>query len=282
MPVLSLREVDGYHYFDPEECRAAGEARAADYGAAQPFPHAVIDDFLDRDVLKRVIAEFPGTEGRDHFDRSQERLKYQFHPNTIASGFIRNLLAELNSEAFIRFVEGISGIKGLIPDPHYSGGGLHETKAGGHLSVHADFNIHGRMKLERRLNLLIYLNEDWLPEYGGELELWDKEMTAKQESVAPLLGRAVLFSTSLDSFHGQPEPLSCPPYRARRSIALYYYTAFPNGAAAAPKRTTIFKPRPGTGDKPDWKVGSQHFINDWVPHKLQPFARKLLGRISGG
>lgn len=279
MPVLNIREVDGYFYFDAEECRAAGEARAGAYSAAQPFPHAVIDDFLDRDLLKRVVAEFPGTDGRDHFNRSQERLKYQFHPQTVSSGFIRNLLSEFNSDAFIRFIEGISGIKGLIADPYYSGGGLHETQTGGHLSVHADFNIHGRMKVERRLNLLIYLNEDWPSEYGGELELWDKEMTTRQKSVAPVLGRAVLFNTSLDSYHGQPEPLTCPPDRARRSIALYYYTAFPDGPAAAPKRTTVFKARPGTDDKTDWKVRGQHFVNDWVPHKLQPFARRLLQPI---
>jgi len=280
MPVLNVRRTtDDYLHFDAEECRAAGEALAADYAAAEPFPHAVIDDFLDRDLLKRVIAEFPATEGREHFDRSQERLKYQFHPKTIESGFIRNLLAELNSDSFIRFVEGISGIKGLIPDPYYSGGGLHEIKTGGHLSVHADFNIHGRMKVERRLNLLIYLNDDWPAEYGGELELWDKAMTTRQKSVAPLLGRAVLFNTSLDSFHGHPEPLSCPPDRTRRSIALYYYTAFPEGPAAAPKRTTVFKPRPGTGDKMDWQVSGQHFVNDWVPHKLQPFAHKVLRRV---
>lgn len=282
MPVLNVHDVDGYFHFDADECRAAGEALAPDYGAARPFPHAVIDDFLDRDLLKRVIAEFPSMEGRDHFDRTQERLKYQLHPNTVESGFIRNLLSELNSEAFIRFIEGISGIKGLIPDPYYAGGGLHETKAGGHLSVHADFNIHGRMKVERRLNLLIYLNDDWPAEYGGELELWDTAMTQRQKSVAPLLGRAVLFNTSLDSYHGQPEPLTCPPDRARRSIALYYYTAFPEGPAAAPRRTTVFKARPGTEDKKDWQVGSQHFVNDWVPHKMQPFARKLLRRIGIG
>ncbi|WP_380872993.1 hypothetical protein ACFB49_38840 [Sphingomonas sp. DBB INV C78] len=279
MPVLHVREVDGYLHFDPEECRAEGAKRAGAYAAAQPFPHAVIDDFLDTDLLRRVIAQFPSTQGRDHFDRSQERLKYQFHPETIESGLIRNLLAELNSDAFIRFVEGISGIKGLIPDPYYSGGGLHETKAGGHLSVHADFNIHGRMKVERRLNLLIYLNDDWPSEYGGNLELWDQAMTGAQESVAPLIGRAVLFNTSLDSFHGQPEPLLCPPDRARRSIALYYYTAFPEGAGAAPKRSTVFKSRPGSPDKTDWQVRGQHFVNDWVPHKLQSAARKVLSRV---
>ena len=282
MPLLTVRDIDGYLHFDTEECKAAGAALAADYAAAQPFPHAVIDDFIDAGLLRRVLAEFPSVDGRTHFDRAQERLKYQFHPNTIDSALIRNLLAELNSDAFIRFIEAISGIKGLIPDPYYSGGGLHEIHAGGHLSVHADFNIHGRMKVERRLNLLIYLNDDWPPEYGGNLELWDKGMTARQKAIAPLFGRAVLFNTALDSFHGHPEPLTCPRDRARRSIALYYYTAFPEGAASVPERTTTFQARPGTSDRVDWQVRRQPFVNDWVPHRLQPFTRKVMRRIGLG
>ncbi|SNS70405.1 Proline 4-hydroxylase (includes Rps23 Pro-64 3,4-dihydroxylase Tpa1), contains SM-20 domain [Sphingomonas laterariae] len=282
MPVLTVREVGNYLHFDADECQAAGEARAAAYAAANPFPHAVIDDFLDAGLLRRVLSEFPSTTGRNHFNRDQERLKYQFHPNTVESGLVRNLLAELNSDAFIRFVEAISGIKGLIPDPYYLGGGLHEIRTGGHLSVHADFNIHGRMQVERRLNLLIYLNEDWPEEYGGNLELWDKEMKARQHSVAPLLGRAVLFNTALDSFHGHPEPLACPPDRARRSIALYYYTAFPDGAGAVPERTTVFRPRPGTHDRTDWQVKRHHFVNDWVPRRLQPLTRKVMRRVGLG
>ena len=88
------------------------------------------------------------------------------------------MFAELNGEAFLKFLEEMTGISGLIPDPYFVGGGMHETKRGGHLGVHADFNIHDKLKLERKLNLLIYLNEDWSPEFGGELELWDTGMRA--------------------------------------------------------------------------------------------------------
>jgi len=85
------------------------------------------------------------------------------------------------------------------------------TRAGGHLSVHADFNVHGDMKVERRLNLLVYLNEDWDPGYRGEFKLWDRQMKGCVRSIAPLLGKAVVFNTSLDSFHGQPDPLPARP-----------------------------------------------------------------------
>jgi hypothetical protein len=190
---------------------------------------------------------------------------------------VRNLFAELNSQAFLGFLEELTGIKGLIADPHFEGGGLHETKRGGHLGVHADFNVHDQLKVERRLNLLVYLNEDWDDEYGGQLELWKKDMSECAVRVSPVLGRAVIFSTALDSFHGHPDPLNCPPERSRRSIATYYYTAAEEGVALLPKRTTNFQERPGSSDKRDWQVRRFHFVNDWVPPKLQRLAHRLFG-----
>ncbi|MBB4152787.1 hypothetical protein GGQ80_000675 [Sphingomonas jinjuensis] len=275
MSVLHLSKTGTYLHFDRAECEAAGETRAAAYQSASPFPHIVIDELLDPAMLRQVAAEYPSLEGFTHFDRDQERLKYQFTPEKIPSALTRNLLAELNSIAFVTFLEKMTGIDGLIPDPHFSGGGLHLTKRGGHLGVHADFNLHGEMKLERRLNLIVYLNDDWDDSYGGHLELWDTEMKACEVKVAPHIGRAVVFSTSLDSYHGHPDPLTCPPERDRRSIATYYYTAFDEKLADVPARDTNFRPRPGTGDRIDWAARAHHFINDWVPPRLQRYARRL-------
>ena len=265
----------GYRRFDHQQCDDVGNRYAAAYQSAAPYPHIVIDDFLDKDMLRNVADHYPATDGRTYFDRSQERFKFQFGPDAISHPDTLNLLAELNSLAFISFLEKMTGITGLIPDPHFSGGGLHLTRSGGHLGVHADFNIHRELKLERRLNLLVYLNDDWGPEFGGELELWDTKMTKCEVSVAPVLGRAVVFSTTLDSYHGQPNPLACPPDRDRRSIATYYYTAFTEGLDAVPQRTTNFRSRPGTTDKKDRQVALSHLINDWVPLRLQRYARKL-------
>jgi Rps23 Pro-64 3,4-dihydroxylase Tpa1-like proline 4-hydroxylase len=273
--LLNLRQFDGYYSFDEEECREEGRALASAYRNAQPFPHIVIDDFIDRQLLRTVANSFPSIEGKRYFDRSQERLKYQFHANESSSGLVRNLFAELNGRAFMAFLEEMTGITGLISDPYLDGGGLHLTRPGGHLGVHADFNIHGPMHVERRLNLLVYLNEDWPPEYGGALELWDREMKACAHKVDPLLGRAVIFSTNLDSFHGHPEPLNCPGDRDRRSIATYYYTALRDSAAPPPARSTTFQVRPRSGDEADWEVKIDHFINDWVPPRLQRIARRL-------
>ena len=275
--MLLMNRVGSYLSLDLQECREAGRALADRYRGAFPFPHIVIDDFLDREVLRNVPNQFPSSEDKDFFDRDQERLKFQYHPYEVSSGLIRNLFAELNSQAFLGFLEEMTGIRGLLPDPYFEGGGLHETKRGGHLGIHADFNVHGKLNVERRLNLLIYLNEDWKEEYGGQLELWDQNMKECAVRVEPIFGRAVIFNTTLDSFHGHPEPLNCPPNRTRRSIATYYYSAPETGVAALPRRTTNFQPRPGSADKSDWEVRRYHFVNDWVPPKLQRLAHRLLG-----
>jgi Rps23 Pro-64 3,4-dihydroxylase Tpa1-like proline 4-hydroxylase len=274
MPLLPMHNIDGYNVFDEEECAAAGLLLHEQYTAAEPFPHIVIDDFLDKDILKLIASQYPSRAGKSFFDRPQERLKYQYHAGETSSATTRNILAELNSRAFLKFLKNLTGITGLIADPYFEGGGLHETRSGGHLSVHADFNIHGKMKVERRLNLLVYLNEGWSDSFGGHLELWDKEMTNAVHRISPLLGRAVIFNTSLDSFHGQPDPITCPENISRKSIATYYYTTFSN-QVGVPKRTTNFRPRPATTEKIDRKIAFQHFVNDCIPPRLQKYILKI-------
>jgi hypothetical protein len=275
--MLHMKPINGYLSLDSEECRALGRSLSAAYRTADPFPHIVIDGILNTEVLKSVLDEFPASENRPFFDRDQERYKFQYPPHEISSGLIRNIFAELNGPAFLGFLEELTGIEGLISDPYFDGGGLHETKRGGHLGIHADFNIHGRLKVQRRLNLLIYLNEDWQDDYGGQLELWDKKMNECVVRVKPEFGRAVIFNTDLDSFHGHPDPLNCPPDRSRRSLATYYYTAAEDGLALLPSRTTNFQRRPGSADKSVWQIKRIIFLNDWVPRKLQRLAHRLIG-----
>jgi Rps23 Pro-64 3,4-dihydroxylase Tpa1-like proline 4-hydroxylase len=261
--------------FDERHCRAAGKALHESYVLAQPFPSIVIDDFLDKDMLRQVIAEFPNSDGKSHFDRSQERLKYQYPPAEWGGPMTHSLFSAFNSDAFIGFLEELTGIDGLIVDPSFVGGGLHETKRGGHLGVHADFNQHKRLNVVRQLNLLVYLNEDWDESYGGNLELWDRKMTTREVSVLPVLGRAVIFTTTLDSYHGQPDPVACPPELSRRSMALYYYKAVEGGLATVPNRTTNFQVRPKSGDQFDWRIRTRHVLDDWVP----PVIRRRIKRI---
>ena len=137
----------------------------------------------------------------------------------------RLAFAHLRGRAFASFLSRISGISGLVADPEYFGSGIHVTTRGGLLKVHADFNFHPKLHMRRRVNVFLFLNEDWPDSYGGHLELWDCSMTQCEERIAPLYGRLVMFSTTDFSFHGHPHPLVAPHGRSRRSLALYFYTS---------------------------------------------------------
>jgi Rps23 Pro-64 3,4-dihydroxylase Tpa1-like proline 4-hydroxylase len=250
-PVLSLSRSDGFFEFDSEQCRAAGDLYHERYVNADPFPHIVFDNLIDIDVLRRVVDEFPGRE-KGRFSDGFSQLKTGYVHGQIRSAYVHDLLSALNSAAFLFFLQRLTGIKGLTSDPHFLGGGLHETARGGFLKIHADFNLHPHTKLHRRLNLILFLNEEWQGQWGGALELWDQKMTACRTQVQPVLGRAVIFNTDSTSYHGHPDPLACPADVMRRSIALYYYTA-PSSAGLLP-HTTLFQARPGSDDeRPSFK-----------------------------
>lgn len=206
----------------------------------------MIDDFLPEAVLDDVLAEFPKPRDADWlaFDSPLER-KLASKDDTAMGDATRHLLAELNGSAFLDFLERLTGIDGLVPDPHFEGGGLHQIERGGHLKVHADFNRHPRTGLERRLNVLLYLNRGWKEEYGGAFELWDRDMRRAEARVLPVFNRCVVFSTTSTSFHGHPEPLTCPPGETRKSIALYYYSRERPPEERRAAHNTLFKARPG-------------------------------------
>jgi hypothetical protein len=154
----------------------------------------------------------------------------------------------LNEPAFLMALEKVTDVFGLVPDPYLFGGGLHFTRSGGRLAIHADFNKHFRYKLDRRLNLLIYLNKGWTEQNQGWLELWPRDMSSCAKRVLPVFNKTVLFSTTDFSFHGQPEAIIGPPDLFRRSIALYYYSnGRPQEEITPAPHSTLWKERPNAG-----------------------------------
>src|SRR5436305_12609710 len=236
----------GRFHFNRDELTPLAEARREAYATARPFAHAVIDDFLPPGVLDEVLDEFPTPEQAEWFafDSPRER-KLATTEETPLGEATRHVLAELNSAAVLDFLDGLTGIQGLVPDPHFVGGGLHQIERGGHLKVHADFNRHPHTDLERRINLLVYLNRDWKDEYGGALELWSRDMSTCEQRILPYFNRCVVFSTTSTSFHGHPEPLACPEGETRKSMALYYYSRDRPQDEGANEHNTLFQARPG-------------------------------------
>jgi hypothetical protein len=225
------------------------KSNSAAYGSAEPFPSICFDDVFDPAVLHEVLNEFP-TLGELSVKNGAQTVRYKGHESDIGKmgQVTREFILALNSPGFLLALEELTGIDGLIPDPYLYGGGLHCTGSGGFLKVHADFNYHKKLKLRRRINVLVYLNEGWRPEWGGQIELWSKDMLKKVKGFDPVFNRMVIFSTDSDTFHGHPDPMVLPDNVFRRSIAMYYYTNAQDSLVAAEprgKHTTIYRERPG-------------------------------------
>ncbi|MHA4847743.1 2OG-Fe(II) oxygenase [Flavitalea antarctica] len=231
-----------------DELKEFAKQYRSEYLNAEPFPNIYFDNFFIPEKLKQVLEEFPDLTKKPDLkfnDPNEIKLaskgEYRFGETT------KELMHYLNSQPFLEFLTILTGIEDLIPDPHFDGGGCHEIQPGGLLKIHADFNKHPKTKLDRRLNVLVYLNQDWKEEYGGHFELWDKDMKESRKKILPLFNRMAMFSTTSNSYHGHPNPLRCPQDRTRKSLALYYYT---NGrpedetTTSSQNHNTLFKARP--------------------------------------
>ena len=208
----------------------------AKYRNADPFPHVVIDDFMDTKAAERLLKVFPEKDSPVWLDWRNRDVVHQ--PKKLGIGhakrltdvspWLQNMLDAFNSYPFLSFLEQLTGIGKLLPDPYFHGGGIHQILNGGKLDVHADFNDLSDLNLYRRINVLYYLNKNWKPEYQGNLELWDAGMTECRREIAPIFNRMVIFNTDKSSFHGHPAPVNTPEHVTRKSLALYYYTAKPD------------------------------------------------------
>lgn len=219
----------------------------AEFDAGVPFRHLVIEKFLEPEFARRAAASFPSFREASEigfgFNFVNERKKIQISDSSAFPEPIAHLHRRLASPEFLADLEYITGIPRLHADATLAGGGMHVTGPHGRLDVHVDFNYSPERDLHRRLNVLVYLNDQWNEAWGGEVELWDERVRRRHRSVSPVLGRCVLFETSEISFHGV-QPLRCPPDRTRQSFAAYYYTREPPPGWTGKVHNTIFRARP--------------------------------------
>jgi Rps23 Pro-64 3,4-dihydroxylase Tpa1-like proline 4-hydroxylase len=227
-----------------------------------PFSHVVVDDFLQSDTLSKILSEVNKLRDDDaqskYIDASSpyEFNKYAFNSNY--GPYLKQLFIELNSPEFIKHIERITGVNNIIcNDISLHGAGIHRIKSKGFLQLHTDFNTyHSKNRLlDRRINLLIYLNPDWKPEYNGQLCLCDKNTNICAKKIDPILNRCVIFNTTCSSIHGHPEPWNAPDHIARQSIAVYYYTENTQGDKdvdfeGCPPRGTTWYPNIDVAAKP--------------------------------
>lgn len=220
------------------------------FRAAKPFPHVVMDDFLEPALARRLVDEFPVYD-EEKFRNEWDELGKAWHENVPALGApFGELDAGLRSQEFLELVSRVSGIPDLLFDPHYFGGGTHENLHGMELDPHIDFNVHPKTKLHRRLNLLLYLNEEWDDAWGGALELhtnpWLHPADNEVKTVSPRMNRCVIFETSDHSWHGFRR-LELPDDKrdvSRKSFAMYLYTRARPPLQMIPHDITIYTDRP--------------------------------------
>lgn len=247
------------------------------YKRKKPFPHIYFDNFLPVEAAEAALRDFPEPKQLDwaEFNRPKER-KLAFDAVEKLPQSVRQVLYFLNSRPMIQFLEVLTGIDAVIPDPYYLGGGLHQIKPGGNLEVHVDFNRHTKFKLDRRINLLIYLNKDWKEEYGGHFELWNRDMSAAEQKILPVFNRCAIFSTTEFSYHGHPTPLACPPDRTRKSMATYYYSNGRPEEEISGEHSTLFQTRPGQApEKERISISAKDVIKAITPPILISAARRI-------
>jgi 2OG-Fe(II) oxygenase superfamily len=213
----------------------------------QPYPHVHLQDFLEPDLAAAMASEFPdmATDAWTRYKHQNENkmglAKRDMFPRLLGAA-----VDELNSEAFVDWLSQLTGIRGLVSDEMLEGGGLHQSGAGGFLNVHTDFsNHHYHKHWRRQINLILYLNPNWDEQWGGALELWDRDMRQCVVKVPPLFNDALIFRTDEISYHGFPDPIRCPDGESRKSLALYYYTVESEGEVKT--RSTNYRPRPEDG-----------------------------------
>jgi Rps23 Pro-64 3,4-dihydroxylase Tpa1-like proline 4-hydroxylase len=208
---------------NPSVLRAAGRLRD-EFVQNAPFPHVVIEGLFSPELLQLTLDEFGSVSGID-WDRydSADEVKRGSSQRAQLGPATQLYFSAIHSRAFVQFVERVSGIDGLLPDPKLFAGGMHEIPDGGHFAIHLDFNRHPVTGLRNRLVLITYLNKEWQPSYGGALELWNRADDTKVVEVSPRFGRTIIFVQSPETWHGHPVPVQAPDRRPRRSLAAYYY-----------------------------------------------------------
>ena len=196
---------------------------------ATPFSYVVIDNFADEHKLHKILDTFP-VPGADNINKSRD---YIFAKNKYEKANFKEVSTECNeiyrdfmSERFQKIVRQITS-QDVFIDPEFHGGGIHQGGEGSFLDMHVDFNYHPlHANWFRNLNILLYLNPGWKPEYGGQLKLKHTE-TGSYTEIEPLFNRCAIVFTRDYTLHGY-DPISFPSGKFRRSIATYAYNIDPN------------------------------------------------------
>lgn len=217
------------------------------FAHARPFRHVAIDHFFSDQMLADLVTNFPPFDEELAINENGVVGGKAVHEKITGLGPAWMKLDELvKGQEFRDLVSKITGIPDLQYDPHYFGGGTHENRQGQGLDAHVDFNFHPITRQHRRLNMIVYLTEEWQDEWGGSIQLHrDPYLPPSQDEIVvitPRLNRCVMFETNEYSWHGFPR-IELPEdkqHLSRKSFALYYYTKTRPVDETGPEHSTIY------------------------------------------
>ena len=195
------------------------------FSSTKPFPYVIIDNFLNLNLAKKIVKNFPHHTNKKLWSyRNYCEIKKATDNWNMFPPEAYQLLSVLNSNDFLEIIRKKIKLKNLYPDYGLNGGGFHIMGEKGKLNPHLDYIIHPKLNLMRKFNLIVFFNLKWKPSNGGELCLYDKNSSNKKlpgklvKKIEPKFNRAVLFDTSLSSWHGVNEVRNM----VRKSMAVYY------------------------------------------------------------
>lgn len=218
------------------------------FRGTKPFDHCVIDNFFQEDVARQLSEEFLAFDSEKWFcyknpiEDKKALNDWNAFPELTYRAF-----TFLNSPGFVRTLSETLATE-LFPDQGLHGGGWHMHGPGGNLNPHLDYSIHPKLKLERRVNIIVYLSRELQPaQHGGHLGLWEHDADRCRpgelaKEIEPIFNRAVIFDTTQNSWHGMSRPLVQPQGIHRKSLAVYYLCR-PSPSAASRGRA-LFAARP--------------------------------------
>lgn len=203
---------------------------AQSHQSAFPYPHTLVDNFLDTEFALQVQEEILNLPD-DKFDRyhnpfedkSTLRDKNDLPPKT------QKLFDHLQSDEFLNKLSTMVGHK-LVLDPTKNFWGIHKAREGSKLDIHVDAGTHPVTKQKKQVTLGLYLSKNWKPQYGGELEIWDGENSVDNKAklricvtkAVPDFNRLVIFNCDDNSWHGSPSPIECPEEATRIFLTMSY------------------------------------------------------------
>ncbi|GAC1358624.1 MAG: hypothetical protein NVSMB31_19010 [Vulcanimicrobiaceae bacterium] len=267
------REAQNIPVLDYNRLSSESDATRLRFAGGDPIRHVLIEDFLNTATALQASRAFPNPQAMEIAFAGLPEVKNAEQRIDRLDPVFQAIFHELRSQRFMEWLAGVTQIPQLIPDPELHGGGLHQGSDGSYLDIHADFNIHPQLGIYRRLNVLIYLNERWEPQWQGYLELWSRDMQECRQSIEPKFNRCVIMETHDHAFHGYKE-LHLPAGVTRRSLASYYYSTQRSEAQTEDKHDTLFQLRP----EQQRATGARQFfrrLTALAPERLRPVVRAL-------